>query len=724
MKHLKATTKSGLGRKSHHHIVYLNEEEGFALCSPAGGKNNKHVHEIVWQAPVPPEVEQDPETGEEIEVSPGQDGYWVVVPSEEDGHTHELVEVEVEVPFPEETEAEICAEVHSQFGFATEIEEDSLKEGDLCEEFYFGMQWAPEDVKKLAEDERACLTLNRIQPKVQQLCGYEREQRTEWRFTPVEGGDQKTADLLNLVTSVIREQCNYAREKSKVFENQAISGRGIFNIYVSRDKDLRGEIRIESFPWRDVRFGPHEKEDLSDCEFLIKHRMQSFSRLKQVWGDKVEEIKHAYDVIGPRVVGTEHTTAESNFDTQRWAMSVGGLPMADPVRKEYRVLERWQRIYVPTHVAVFDADNFTYNCLGWSESDLAKLRSILGFRTVPITVQKIRITTVCGGVVLSDEYPADLPVDDFFCIPVYGIKRGDRFQGKVALAIDAQRELNKRHSQAIDIGNRFITNGWFIDESTFPDPQSKRQFVVGSSRAGFVQTVTDADRPPRRVEGGAFPPMIVDLMNLADNRIEQLLSIDIQSQGTHDSAAKLQFLQRQKLAGSEYLFDNLAYAQKIVAQRVVALVQRYYSADRIYRMVAPKIQEQGGQLGGEPFEEFTEDDIWQMLTTVDLTQYDLMVAEQTYSASQRQVNFILLAELAAKGLQISPRSLIRLSEMPEAEKQAIIQEMDAMAQAAQEEMQMKYQTELQKTAMAKGVGLPDGGQSDQVVAEPGGLVAG
>lgn len=734
MKQLKTTTKTGIGRRSHGHIVYLNDEDGFGVCSAGGSGKSKHDHIITWVPGIPPEMDVDPQTGEEVEVSPGQPGYFMLEPSEEDGHSHEIIDLEVEFPLPEEDEQTIVGDVYSQFEFATDIELESVQEGDLSEEFYFGKQWDEDVASQLEKDSRACLTLNRIQGKVQELCGFEKEQRTMWRFTPVEGGDQKVADLLNLVTNLVCEQSYYDREKSKIFENQAIAGRGIFNVYLSRDRDLRGEIRVESFPWRDIRFGPHEKEDLSDCEFLLKHRMYSYAKLKQLWGEKADEIKFAYEQT-PQTRGTissDLTTNESYFDTQHLPMSVSGLPMADPVRKEYRVLERWQKIFFPTEVAVFDGDGFFHNCVGWSDSQIAQLKTMPGFRTVPVTVQKIRISTVCGGTLLSDQYPADLPVDDFFVVPAYGIKRGDRFQGKVALAIDAQRELNKRHSQAIDIGNRFITSGWFYDAGTFPEQSAKKNFIESSSRAGFMAEVTDISRPPVRAEGGAFPPMIVDLMNLADSRIEQLLSVTVESQGTHDSGSKLMQLQRMKMSGSEYLFDNLNFAQKKVAQLIVSMIQKFYTADRIYRMVAPKAQAQGATVGGQNFTEFSEEEIWEMLTTADLTQYDLMVGEQSYSATQREATFLILSELAAKGLQVSPKSLVRLAPMPQYEKDEMLAEMDAMAQAQAEAEQMKYQTELQKTAMAKGIPMPGTEQqpmppaSDQGVSMPpqGGVVAG
>ena len=88
--------------------------------------------------------------------------------------------------------------------------------------------------------ERAALTINEIEPKIDLLSGYQRQNRTDFKFMPVEEGDQRVADILNVVVKNITDQCQYPHEETLVFEDMAIRGRGCFNIYVSNEKNILG----------------------------------------------------------------------------------------------------------------------------------------------------------------------------------------------------------------------------------------------------------------------------------------------------------------------------------------------------------------------------------------------------------------------------------------------------------------------------------------------------
>jgi hypothetical protein len=158
-----------------------------------------------------------------------------------------------------------------------------------------------------------------------------------------------------------------------------VPGRGLINVYTSFLNDLRGEIIVERFPWDQAVLGPHEKEDLSDCEGLFKHRMYSLAKLTQLWGDKAKEIDKDFRMYQELTPEQRHVTYShdqyAHSDNKYFApMQVNDDAMVDIAKKEYRVLECWRVKYVNVPVAVNSDDDAFINCFGWDKKDLEAIK--------------------------------------------------------------------------------------------------------------------------------------------------------------------------------------------------------------------------------------------------------------------------------------------------------------------------------------------------------------
>lgn len=704
MKELKKLSKSGLGRASHGHIIYLNDETGVGLCSTDMG----HTHGIFYQPPVDPQMD---EMGNEI--APGSPARWVVEPAL-DGHSHEIQDYVPKAPKKKEDDARVLADVRELFKTGRDLEKDSLKKAKESEDYYAGKHWDEHERNRLESLNRAAVTINKIEKNVDQICGMQRQERTDIRFVPQEGGDQKVADILNLTSKHILNRCFFSREESAVFEDAVIAGRGLFNVFVKFDNDLRGEIIVEKFPYLDVVFGPHEKLDLSDCEYLIKHRWFSKAKLEQLWPDKADEIQKDFEdylLPEPHVQYSHDQYASSDN-----VFAVGGDPLVNLAKKEFRVLECWRKVYEKASVIANAAEGFYFNAYGWDAKDLKSARTIPGFFVIENNITKFRVTKVAGGVVLSDEFPAELPADDFFVIPVYAKKRGYEFWGKVESAKDAQKYVNKNYSLALDIGNKMSAYGWFIDQATFPDNE-KEKFKRTASSPGFIIELNDTNRPPQRVEGVKFPSELINLMEIGKNEITEQMNIIISPNGANESGSLFAQRRNDKLLGSEYLFDNLSFAKQKLGRLLVKLIQKYYSPDRIIRIVRNAASKEPVELGGQPVEEFSDEDIQLMLTTTDLELYDVEVTESNWSPSMRLSTFMLLSELARSGQPIPPEALLEFADMPGEVRTKLIGMMAQQGQAMADAEQAKADAEIQKTLIAQGQ-IPPSVQEKFLIQQP------
>lgn len=682
----------------HSHIVYVGPT-GEGKTSVSG--RPKHGHTVYPKRPIAP---QDPEAG-------------TPVFTESNGHTHSMGEplyVEDELGKPKrERNEDTVSEVQRLFKAAKTYEEKARKQGEESEKFYDGSgQWDPDDARKLKSEDRACLTLNEIEAKVDLLSGYQRQNRTDIKYLPVEGGDARVADVLNVLVKNICDRNDYEFEEVDVFLDEAITGRGLIDVTVDYDRNLEGEIVLEHFPWKDGYFGPHRRPDLRDCEYCIKSRWFSEAKAKQMFPDKFQEIR---SVFRPHTEldTEEHPSAGEPEDNAKDYPSVGrqipDMDFVDMSSKRVRYLECWRRQYERVPVAVFGPHNYFQNLSGVKKSDIAEIKTIFGMRVIDRRVDKVRKTVVAGNTFISDEF-TDL-YSDFTLIPAYGKKREGMFWGKVHSAKDAQREINKRHSQYVDILNKVAAYGWFYDDETFKNKTDEGTFRAKSSKPGFVQKVRSTNKIPVKVEGVKFPNEVVALAEVSSTKLREIMNINPELLGLNSKAesgvAQIE-KKRQGLIGNEFLFDNLSRMKKTLGRLIVRLVQKVYTPERILRVVDTEAaQNPSLQIGGAPYNQDNRPVVMALLQNADLLKYDVAVTESAFSPTQRRANFAAWAELAKEGIPVPPDMLVDLSDLPDKEKvKASIQ---AMQQAEAQKEEAKNRTEVEKAQIAansKAQGAP------------------
>lgn len=676
------TVKKGNG---HRHIVYLPAGTSVGYTS----KTKDHVHPVTFEVDQKMTVD-----GGNV---PSGNGRWVI--GEANGHSHEMTEI---VPTPKdkkEDESTIVADCLDLFRVAKDIEKEARDAGRDSLKFYKGDQWEKSIAAELKRQKRAVLTINEIESKCDLLSGYQRQNRTDIKYMPTEEGDQRAAEILNVVSKNILENCNYRFEETDVFDDQSIVGRGLFNMYIDYSKDIRGNITVEKFEWDDCYMGPHAKKDTSDLEYLIKTKWYSRSKLREMYPDK--EIKFS-DELGDLEDKEVHEPVGDKYaktDNKISFSTITDPDLVDIAKKTFRVLEVWRKEYKRSYVVVDVASDFFYNASDWTESDIKALETIPALNVIPRVIFRMRVTKLAADVLLEDEYP-DLALQDFHIIPAYGKKRGDFFWGKVHSVKDPQREINKRHSQLTDIMNRQAAYGWFYDDTTFPTPQEQTNFKNNSSVPGFTQRVSSVKSLPEKVEGAKVPTEIIELLGIESQTLRGIMNINLEMEGSQSNAQSgIAILERKKqgLVGNEFLFDNFTIAKVKIGRLLAAMIQKYYSPERIMRIVYNENMKTPVQIGGNPLEG-QEAELQALIENTDLTKYDVVVGESGWSPTTRMANAQMWAELAGKGLPIPMSFLIELFDLPDKDK--VLQMFAAEAEQKAKVESDKNQVEIVKTQIA------------------------
>ena len=697
----------------HTHVAYLYGDEGRGQTSV----DKDHTHEIELQQAADAVTD---ETG--AVVTEAVDGGWVFTPGP-NGHFHEIAVqlLPKQATEDKKTDAEKVKMVRDLFSEAQSIEGKFREEACKAERFYEGDQWAKKDADYLEDRDRAHLTINEIEPKLDTLSGFFRQNRTDIKYFPLEDGDSKIADIATVVVKNITEQNNFVYEETAVFEDKMIVGRGLLNTRVTHDTNLEGDIVIEKFPWDEAWLGAHDRLDLKDCEYLIKARWLSWARVKQQWPDKKDEIQKEIDVY----LGVQAACAALNEDNRHQFTSNHydrgeGFPVAlsrstdliDVARKEYRVLESWHKVYRKAHVLVNAIADVYENAEGWPQADINAVKTIPGFAVVPRVITEMQVTQVAGGTVLNDDKDPWFE-GEFSLIADYAKKRKGKIWGKVKGAIGMQEEINKRHSQTIDIMNKVAAYGWFIEDTMFSDgARGKRNFKKDSSSPGFVVSVTDINKLPQQIDGIKFPNEIVALETMATDKLREIMNISPELQGFRGktiSGVALVEQKRQGLTGNEFLFDNSALAKRQLGRRLLRLVQKLYTPDRILRVIGSQQARHGDvEIGGKPLAENDMDEIRELLEKADLTKYDVAVGESSNNPTTKHGNFLTWAELSKTHPDTIPLELlVALSDIPDKDKW--LKAIGARQEEIQQENEATRQTEIVKTQIANQGRTGEGG---------------
>lgn len=310
--------------------------------------------------------------------------------------------------------------------------------------FMQGKQWDDADMKKMREAGRPAITINRIRPIINLLCGYASQNETEPDFLPRSEEDDRVSRVAKGITKYCLDRANYQRNKGKCFRDKIICGLANYWVHYEFDyAKLDGEIRIDRVSPFDVFVDPEcTQEDLSDAQYIGRYSWESPSKLKQVYQDKAVEI----DTLSHKFDDTELETG--SFET----INGEALWYSDKYRK-VRVVQYWYKEYKTKRIFI------TQNGVVDEDNPLYVVLMAMGKEPTSIPDTQIRYATFSDNVLL-EEGESPYKHNKFPLVRDYCYYTGELVDeelepaGVVCDIKDAQRETNKNRSQRMHVVNQ------------------------------------------------------------------------------------------------------------------------------------------------------------------------------------------------------------------------------------------------------------------------------
>lgn len=558
--------------------------------------------------------------------------------------------------------------------------------------FYTGeAQWTNGDLEKLKNEKRPAITINRIRPQINVLCGYQRINRTDIDFLPRTNDDSKLCEVRKGVTKYVMDSSDYEYAENDVFRDGVVTGLGWFEVgYKFKYPTLDGDafVRRES-PFNIYVDSESRATDFSDAKYIIRAKWVDKEDLESVYPEYKEQIEAQQRIY-------DEDEQDKDEDYSDWSL------YWNEEKRKLRLVECWYKEQTNDEFFILDTGETIRQCNMTEE--IVNSGQVVGHMNMPVTV--VKVATFFDQVLLEDkESPyehGEFPFVPFVC---YYNGEGDEPSGVVRGLKDVQREINKRRSQTLHILNTQANSGW-IAERTALTPEQQAKLKESGSTPGTLITVADQALTTgriREISPKAPPTNTQSATQEAENDMVAISGINESLMGTdvaaNASGRAIELKQKQAVTQIVPILDNLRKAKKSIAYLLwgsrghKGIIPQYYTEEKTFRII--------GDNGKQSFMTVNQPQQQQdpLLGTIngvlnDLSQgeFDVVVADSPQSSTQRMSQFWSLTDAVQKlGVpgEMVFDIILQLSDIPN--KEEILQRWQQKQQAQQE--QQKAQQE-------------------------------
>lgn len=556
-------------------------------------------------------------------------------------------------------------------------------EADTDTRFHAGDQTLWNDLYgNLPANRRRQFNFNRIRRVINMISGHQRRNRKSTIVTPVDNGNDHTADQFSKVLLWANQQEGIYETISQSFEGALVTGMNLLHAWVDyRSDPVSGNIKVDNCSYNSFLIDPYfRKPDLSDCNAIWKRSFLTKRECLSLLPDKAEE------VMG--LMGQDNRDGKFQYMPESYNYGLKNLLTYDEYYyRDYRT----QKMLVDTQ---------TGETLEWKINNDEALKIYL--RTYPtVTVIDQEIATVRLAIVVQGKVMYDGPqvngIDAYPFVPVFSYYSPQmpyfpwRIQGVVRGLRDSQYLYNRRKVIELDILESQINSGWIYKENALINP--KDVFLSGQGRGLALKEeaqMTDV----QQIMAPQIPPSMIQLSEILGKEIQEISGVNEELLGSamDDKAGILSMLrQGAGLTTLQGLFDQLDHSQKLLGKVMIDLIQANFMPGKIQRI----IQQQPA-----PY-----------FYNKEFGRYDAAVEEGFNTTTQRQMQFAQLLQLREVGVQIPDSMLLDACTLQD--KAELVQAVEQQQQAQQQMQQMQLEATMQeqqaKTELAQARAVADQG---------------
>jgi hypothetical protein len=199
-----------------------------------------------------------------------------------------------------------------QFEAAEQASQDGRAEAEQARDYFDGNQFTATEKAALKKRKQPITPENLIKPKIEGLCGLERQSRTDPKAYPRTQQHDKDANAATDALRYVSDDQDLDIKKSRVFENMMVEGFGAVEVSVRK---VKGQIdpHIVQIKHERLYFDPHSTDaDFSDASYVGYITWMDAEVAKRRWAGKEE-------VIAATMARGVSSAFETYDDKPKWA---------------------------------------------------------------------------------------------------------------------------------------------------------------------------------------------------------------------------------------------------------------------------------------------------------------------------------------------------------------------------------------------------------------------
>ena len=549
---------------------------------------------------------------------------------------------------------------------------DYIEMAKRCDAFYRGDQWDAQDLANLEAEGRPALTINTILPTINTVLGEQATRRADINFKPRRNGDNDIAMTLNKLFMQISDNNKLDWVEQQVFsDGRIMDGSGYFDVRMDFSDHVEGEIRITAKDPLDILIDPDAKDsDPTTWNEFFETRWMTLDEIQELYGkDKAEKIRFVAEngnSYGRDSIEYEETRFGDLDPTDDYFGS--GVPSEDDYRnvRSVRVIERQykklQRVDCFVDPNTGDQRDVPE---AWGDRKTKQFAKKYGLNVISKVKRKVRWTVTADRVVLHDDFS---PYNDFTVVPFFAYFRRGRPFGMVRNLLSPQEQLNKIASQELHIVNTTANSGWMVESGSLVGMQADDLEEHGAE-TGLVLEYNRGSTPPVKIQPNQIPTGLDRIGQKAAANIQTISGINdsmLGSDSAEVSGVAIQAKQNRGVIMIQVPLDNLRKTRQYLAERVLNLLQTFYTEERVIMVTNEDMPMQ-------PREEVAinvETPEGQIINDLTLGEYDVIVSTAPARDSFDEVQFAEALNLRQVGVAIPDDAIIQYSHLAKKEELA------------------------------------------------------
>jgi len=457
-----------------------------------------------------------------------------------------------------------------------------------CDMYYRGDQWDEFDMQQLDDQGRPALTINTILPTINAVLAEQSSKKADVQFKPRGGGNQDIADVLTKVYAQIADNNKLDWIEAQVFSDGLIQDRGWFDVRIDFDDHINGEVRIESKDPLDILIDPDAKHyDPRTWNEIFETKWMSLDEIEEQYGQNQADQLRMLAETGTTLGADSMEFEEERYgdtDEYNYGQQYPGDPENARMLRSIRVIERQ---YYRLKDCMYYVDPVTGDKreipTNWGKKKREDFADQFGLDIIQKKMRKVRWTVTADTVVLFDDWS---PYGHFTLVPFFPYFRRGKPFGMVRNLLSPQEQLNKITSQELHIVNTTANSGWIVENGSLSG-MTADDLEEHGAETGLVLEFNRGSTPPAKIPPNQIPTGLDRLGQKAARNIKEISGITDAMLGMDSPEVSGVAINAKQNRGSLLLqvpLDNLAKTRQYLAEKILQLVQAYYTEERVIQI--------------------------------------------------------------------------------------------------------------------------------------------